>query len=79
MRLVLRQGLIQLGIGLVLGMMLAAGVSRLTQVLLFGVEPSDPTIFTAIAIVLLATGVLACLIPALRAASVDPMVALKSE
>ena len=79
LRLILRQGLIQLGIGLVLGMMLAAGVSRLTEVLLFGVEPSDPTIFAAIAIVLLATGLLACLIPARRAASVDPMVALRSE
>jgi ABC-type antimicrobial peptide transport system permease subunit len=75
--LVLRQGLLQLTIGLVLGLAFALGVSNLLQILLFEVEPRDPTIFLSIGIVLTATAVSACLVPAIRATRVDPMHALR--
>jgi putative ABC transport system permease protein len=75
--MVMRQGLIQLGIGLVLGLALALGVSNLLQMLLFEVDPRDPAIYLAIGAVLTATAAAACLIPALRATRVDPMHALR--
>jgi ABC-type antimicrobial peptide transport system permease subunit len=73
----MRQGLFQLAIGLVLGLGLAVGVSSLLQMLLFEVNPRDPTIFLGIGAVLTATAVTACLIPAVRATRVDPMHALR--
>jgi ABC-type antimicrobial peptide transport system permease subunit len=75
--LVLRQGLLQLGIGMVLGLAFALGVSNLLQMLLFEVEPRDPSIFIAIGVVLTATATSACLVPAIRATRVDPMHALR--
>ncbi|HEX6306857.1 MAG TPA: ABC transporter permease [Longimicrobiales bacterium] len=76
-RLVMRQGLIQLAIGLVLGLGLALLVSNLLQMLLFEVNPRDPAIFLSIGVVLTATAATACLVPALRATRVDPMHALR--
>ncbi|HEX6132475.1 MAG TPA: ABC transporter permease [Longimicrobiales bacterium] len=76
-RLVMRQGLTQLAVGLGLGLGLALLVSNLLQMLLFEVDPRDPTIFLSIGAVLTATAVSACLVPALRATRVDPMHALR--
>jgi predicted permease len=78
-RLVLRQGLMQLGIGLGFGLALAAGTSRLLGIMLFEVNPIDPAVFLTIVAVLLAAGVLASLVPARRATRVDPMVAMRAE
>jgi putative ABC transport system permease protein len=75
--LVMKQGLIQLAIGLVLGLALALGVSNLLQMLLFEVNPRDPGIYLAIGVVLSATAAAACLVPAIRATRVDPMHALR--
>jgi putative ABC transport system permease protein len=75
--LVMRQGLSQLAIGLVLGLALAVGVSTLLQSLLFEVNPRDPDVFIGIALVLSATAVAACLGPALRATRVEPGSALR--
>lgn len=75
--LVMRQGLFQLAIGLVLGLALALGVTSLLQTLLFQVDPRDPIIFLTIGAVLSATAAAACLIPAIRATRVDPMQALR--
>jgi putative ABC transport system permease protein len=77
LRLVMRQGLWQLGIGLVLGLGLAVAVSSLLQMLLFDVNPRDPAIFAAIATVLSITALVACAVPALRATRVDPVRALQ--
>jgi ABC-type antimicrobial peptide transport system permease subunit len=78
-RLIVRQGIIQLAIGLTIGLAMAVGVSRLLAVALFQVDPRDPMIFAAIVVVLSATGVLASWVPARRATRVDPMVALRYE
>jgi len=77
--LVLRQGMTQTAVGLVLGTAFALGVSRLLAAILFQVEPRDPAVFAAIVVVLVATATLACWIPARRAARVDPLEALRSE
>ena len=79
LRLVFRQGMIQLAIGLLLGLGLAAGVSRLLTVILFDVNPRDPLVFGAIVAVLSAATALACFVPARRATRVDPVVALRYE
>ncbi len=78
-RLVLRQGLLQLGIGLGFGLALAAGTSRLIGIMLFEVSPIDPAVFLLIVAVLLTAGVLASLVPARRATRVDPMIAMRAE
>ncbi len=77
--LILRQGLLQLGIGLFFGLALAALLSRMLQLVLFQVEPRDPVIFLVIALALLAIGLLASYIPARRATRVDPVAALRYE
>ena len=77
--MVFKQGLLQIGIGLLLGLALAAGVSSLLTILLFGVTARDPVIFASVVLLLGLTGLLACFVPARRATRVDPMVALRSE
>jgi len=76
-RLIFGQGMMQLGIGLALGLALAAGVSRLLSMILFDVQPRDPVIFGGVVAVLATAGLLACFIPAKRATGVDPMIALR--
>ena len=78
-RMVFRQGLLQLTIGMTMGLALALGVSRLLSMMLFDVQPRDPVVFGAVAGVLTIAGLLACLVPARRAARVDPLVALRAE
>jgi putative ABC transport system permease protein len=65
--------------GITLGLVLSAMLAHLVEGLLFGVAPSDPVTFVFAPIALALTAVLACLVPALRAMRVDPLVALKSE
>jgi putative ABC transport system permease protein len=78
-RMIFGQGAWQLGIGLVLGLGLAAGVAQLLTILLFDVQPRDPSIFGAVVVVLTLAGLSACMIPARRATRVDPLVALRAE
>jgi putative ABC transport system permease protein len=77
--MIFRQGAWQLGIGMAAGLALAFGVSQLLKIILFEVEPRDPAIFASVVLVLTATGLAACLVPARRATRVDPLVALRSE
>ena len=76
---VLRQALIVVGAGIVTGLVGAVLLSRVLSSLLFQVSPTDPTVFAAIAALLLAVGALAGLLPARRATRVDPLVAIRSE
>jgi putative ABC transport system permease protein len=62
-----------------LGVALALGVTRLISAVLFGVKPSDPLTYLAVALGVAAVACLACYIPARRATKVDPMVALRYE
>jgi putative ABC transport system permease protein len=78
-RMIFGQGAMQLSVGMAFGLALALGISRLMSVILFQVQPRDPVIFGAVAAVLIAVGLLACLIPASRATRVDPLVALRSD
>lgn len=78
-RMVFRQGLLQLGVGMTAGLALAFAVARVMSVLLFDVQPRDPAVFGSVVGVLALAGLLACLLPARRATRVDPMVALRSE
>jgi putative ABC transport system permease protein len=76
---VLRQGLILTIIGLAIGLAGSyASVQALTS-LLFGVTARDMTTFTAATVLLVATAVIACLVPSIRATRVDPVVALRTE
>ena len=65
--------------GLALGIVAALATGRLLASQLFEVKPTDPMTYAAVASALLATGMLACTIPALRAMRVDPLVALRNE
>ncbi len=78
-RLVLREGLLLAGIGLSLGLVGAYFVGRAMQSLLFGVGRMDFSAFGAVSVILLLTALVACFVPARRAASVEPMQALRTE
>jgi ABC-type antimicrobial peptide transport system permease subunit len=67
------------GIGLLVGLAGAAGLTRLLQGLLFGTEPLDPVTFSAMSVVLLGVGLAASWLPARRAAAVDPVESMRSE
>jgi putative ABC transport system permease protein len=77
--LVLRQGIKLAGIGVVVGIAAALGLTRVLTKLLYEVKPIDLPIFTGVSLVLLAVALLASWLPARRAAKVDPMVALRYE
>ncbi|MBX3134153.1 MAG: ABC transporter permease [Gemmatimonadaceae bacterium] len=78
-RLVFSSGAWQLGLGMALGLALAAGISRLLTVILYDVQPLDPIVFSAVALTLGVAGALACFIPAQRATRADPAVAMRAE
>ena len=77
--LVVRQGMAVAAIGIAAGVAGALAFSRVLASLLFGVEPRDPATLAAAAVSLAAIALAACAIPARRAASVDPMSALRQE
>ncbi len=78
-RLILRQGGRQIVVGLVLGLVIAFGLTGVIRILMFEVAPRDPPVFAVVVLVILAVGLLASLVPARRATGVAPVVALRSE
>jgi len=77
--LVLRQGLTLAGVGVVIGILAALGLTQLLATLLYGITPTDPLTFATAPAILLGVAVIACWIPARRAARTDPMLALRQE
>jgi putative ABC transport system permease protein len=77
--LVVKQGMRLAIVGLVLGLVVAFAAMRVLSSLLFGVSAHDPLIFGSVTLILATSAILACYIPARRAAHVDPLVALRYE
>jgi putative ABC transport system permease protein len=78
-RMVLREGLALVVAGVAIGLAVAFVATRSLEALLFEIEPGDPLTFAAIAALLLAVALLACYLPARRAARIDPLTALRTE
>jgi putative ABC transport system permease protein len=79
LRMVLGQSLRVVLAGTVAGILAALALARLMTSLLYGVQPLDPVTFTAVPILVLAVAALASLIPAHRATTIDPVIALRWE
>jgi ABC-type antimicrobial peptide transport system permease subunit len=79
LKMVLGSGARLAGVGIIAGLLAAWAVTRMLSSFLYGVRPTDPLTFTAVAALLLGVALLACYLPARRAAEIDPLVALKYE
>jgi predicted permease len=77
-RMILGEGGVLLGIGLLTGAAAAFLTARVIRGLLFGVTPWDPTTYAVVTVVMAAIGIVACWLPALRAARIDPAIAMRS-
>jgi putative ABC transport system permease protein len=78
-RLVLAKSLVMTGVGIVLGLAAGAAVTRYVEGMLFGLTPLDPTTFIAVSLLFAAVSTLAAFVPARRATTVDPLIALRCE
>jgi predicted permease len=79
LRLIIRKGLLLTSAGVFLGIIAALALTRLLTGLLFGVTPHDPSTFVGVVVLLAAVSLVASLVPARRAAHIDPIVALRYE
>jgi ABC-type antimicrobial peptide transport system permease subunit len=78
-QMILRQGSVLIGIGLVSGIVMAVFAGRLVESFLYQVRPLDVWTYVAVLLVLPAIGLIAALLPARRAASIQPMQALRED
>jgi putative ABC transport system permease protein len=78
-RMAIREASLPIIVGLTSGMVFAVSVSRLLRTLLFGVTPTDPVAAAVIGLLIASLALLACYVPAHRASSIDPLVALRYE
>lgn len=77
--IVVRSGMLRVGLGLAVGIPAALASSRMLEGFLFNVAPVDPIAFASVAVLLTAVGLIACLAPAWRALRVDPVISLRAE
>jgi predicted permease len=78
-KLILRQGMLLTGIGILIGLVLSFAATRVLSGLLYGIKPGDPLTFAAVSLFLTAVAFMSCYFPARRAASIDPMKSLRAE
>jgi putative ABC transport system permease protein len=78
-RMIIGEGLAMSMIGVVVGLVASAGLTRVLGSLLFGVQPSDPATFIAVAAALVIVAITASYLPARRAARADPLVAMRGD
>jgi putative ABC transport system permease protein len=78
-KIIIRQGMTSVSLGLAFGLAASIGLTRLMKSLLYGISPTDTTIFSFIPLLLAVVALLACYLPAKRATKVDPLIALRSE
>jgi predicted permease len=79
MRMVLRQGIVSVTVGMIAGLGVAAPIAQVLSVFMFGLPPLDPVTFGGAAVLFFATALAACYGPARRATRVDPLVTLRHE
>jgi ABC-type antimicrobial peptide transport system permease subunit len=77
--MIVREALALVGLGVVLGLAMSHAAGRLVAAMLFGLSPTDSFTYAVVALILIAVALAATLLPARRAAKVDPMVALRAE
>ena len=75
--MIMRQGMVLIGSGVAIGLSAALALGSLLRKVIFGISPNDPVTLAAVTGALVLVGLLACYLPSRRAASVDPMVALR--
>jgi putative ABC transport system permease protein len=78
-RLVLKQGLVMVLSGVMIGVFIALALTKSIESMLYGVQPRDPITFSLVAIILFSTALLACYVPITRVLRVDPVIVLRFE
>jgi putative ABC transport system permease protein len=78
-RMILSEGGVLVGIGLVVGIATSFFAARLIQGLLFGVPPHDPLTMIGVAVLMVAIGVVSCWLPAIRASKIDPAITMRGQ
>ena len=79
LKMVVRQALLLVGIGLILGLAASLALTRVIKSALYGVTATDPATYGGVSLLLIAVAVIACLVPTRRAVAVDPTIALRYE